>query len=166
MNQTIGGNGRMILGGGESSGISYVGGERLKQLDVPIETLLGGANGAISGAALGAAGSAIVTLANRGKDIAGVAEETSALKPMLQNITGKHLLPVLGTAAAFGAMGALIRFSQARRHNEWSERHYNFLERQAAREYNIRSNMQDHVGGFADREMARRDKPAEEGMTR
>jgi hypothetical protein len=116
--------GGMIMGGGESSGFSYVGGERLKQVDTPVETLLGAANGAVSGALVSGAVSLAVTAGKEGTH--------ALLQKGMHNITGNHLLAVLAGTTALAGLGGLVRFSRARKHNEWSEKHYAFLEQQAA----------------------------------
>lgn len=111
----------VIVGaGGEGT---YVSGEMLKQVDTPVETLLGGANGALSGAVIAAGFSALATyLYEDSKHGIG--------KTMLKNVTGSHKWPVIAFTTAVASLGALVRFSRARNHNEWSDRHYSFLEQQ------------------------------------
>jgi len=112
------GGSNVVMGGGENAGFAYVSGEQLKQVDTPVETLLGAANGAVTGAVVGGIGSALVTAANYGKD----------KQAIVKNLTGKHMLPILGASTAMAGLGALVRYSRATKHNEWSERHYNFME--------------------------------------
>ena len=52
------------------------------------------------------------------------------MQRIFKNITGAHLFPVLAGTAAFAALGGLVRYSRAKKHNEWSKEHYAFLEHQ------------------------------------
>lgn len=112
-------NGNMLIGSGGDSAISHVDGMQLKQVDVPVETVLGVASGALHGGILGALGSAVVTIGKEGSY--DILENTS------RNLTKSHLLPVLAVTTAMGVMGGLVRWSRARKHNEWSEQHYQFM---------------------------------------
>ncbi|MBA4275070.1 MAG: hypothetical protein C0436_05385, partial [Alphaproteobacteria bacterium] len=97
-------NSNMILGGGDTG--TFVAGDRLKQVDTPVETLLGAANGAVSGAMVSTAVSAAVTLGKEGNQ--------NLVQNIFRNVTGAHLLGVLGGTAAFAALGGIVRFSRAR----------------------------------------------------
>lgn len=111
-------NSGMLLGGGEGA-ISHVEGMQLKQVDVPVETLLGFANGAVKGAMLGGVVSVFASIAQ--------SEGGLWMKQAMGNLTGRHLLPVLACTTALGGLGALVRYSRAAKHNEWSEKHYNYM---------------------------------------
>ncbi len=115
----------MFVGGGDSSGFTHVEGDLLKQVDVPVETLLGAANGAVTGGIASSIVSALVTLGKGAKE-KGVA---------FKNITGSHLVPVLAGTAAFAALGGLVRNARARKHNEWSDKHYAFLAQDDAKSH-------------------------------
>ncbi len=112
------GGSNVVMGGGDNAGFAYVSGEQLKQVDTPVETVLGAANGALMGAIVASVGSALVTAADHGKD----------KQAILKNLKGKHLLPILGASTAMAGFGALVRNSRAAKHNEWSERHYEFMD--------------------------------------
>lgn len=107
----------VFLGGGGDG--TFTVGDRLKQADVPVETVMGVANGAITGAVLSTAISAAVTAGREGTQ--GLFANT------MRNATGSHMAAVLGGTVAFAALTGLSRFSRARKHNEWSDRHYEFL---------------------------------------
>ena len=118
----------MIMGGGDGS---YVSAEKLKQVDTPVETLVGVVNGVVTGGALSAGVSALVTAG-------GGQEPKELVKAITKNITHAHAWPIIGFTAIMGAMSGLVRFSRARMHNQWSDRHYDFL-------------AQQQQAGFADR---------------
>jgi hypothetical protein len=69
------------------------------------------------------------------------------LKTAAKNWTGKHGLAILGATTALGAIGGIVRYSRAVKHNEWSDRHYAFLEQQQA----------EKAAGFAAKTEAERD---------
>ncbi len=137
MNQ--GGN-RMIVGGGEGT---FVDGADLKPVDASVETLVGFANGAFNGAVVSAAISALFSLKDGGKN--------SLMENWGKNLSGSHLTPVLIGTALSGVVGAVIRNSRARMHNQWRNEHYQFLEHQE---------QQGAQGSFAGREDARRSQTA------
>jgi hypothetical protein len=137
-------NSGMLVNAGDGS---FVAGERLKQVDVPVETLLGAANGAVSGAVVSGAISAAVTVAKDGSK--------NILQNAFRNITGTHLIAVLAGTAAMAALGALVRYSRASKHNEWSERHYAFMEEKSRGPVS-----------HSDRVDARRDAEDEKGAER
>ncbi len=91
----------------------------LKPADVPVETMLGVANGAVTGALLSSAVSGVVTLAKEGRH--------DLLQNTASNITGSHLVGVICGTAAVAALSGMVRFSRARTHNQWREEHYDFL---------------------------------------
>jgi hypothetical protein len=119
-----GGRGNMIMGG-DTSGMAYVDGEMLKEVSVPVETLLGAANGALTGAVISSVVSGAVTLSQK-------PARGEFLSTAFSNIfkKDKHLIPVLIGASVLTAIGGIVRYSRAQKHNEWSERHYAFLEQQ------------------------------------
>lgn len=100
-------------------GGTFTEGERLIQADVPVETLLGVANGVVTGALVSTAISAAATMAQQGPE--------SLLQNTMRNVFGNHRAFVLAGTAVVAAISGLLRFSRARKHNEWSENHYNFL---------------------------------------
>jgi len=110
-------NGGMILNADSGT---VVAGEQLKQVDTPVETLMGAANGAVSGALVSGAVSAAVTIGKEGHG--------DLLQKAFRNITGNHLVAVLAGTAAFAVLGGLVRYSRAKMHNQWSEKHYDYLE--------------------------------------
>ena len=124
----------VLMGGGDNSGFAYVSGEQLRQVDTPIESLLGAASGAFVGSIGSSVLSAVVTMIDDGKNIESIAKNASAgsiineAPSALRNITGKHLPYVLAGATAMAGLGAAVRYSRASKHNEWSNRHYSFLE--------------------------------------
>ncbi len=125
--QPGGRGGNVIMGGGDSSGMAYVDAEMLKQVDVPVETLLGATNGAITGGILSAVVSGAVSF---GKSKGG---KGTFLKEAVKDITtakGGHLIPVLIGTSVLTALGGIVRCSRAKKHNEWSDRHYAFLTQQ------------------------------------
>jgi hypothetical protein len=102
---------------------AYVDGVALKQSDVPVETMLGAFNGAITGALLSSAVSMGVTAAKHGRE--------ELLTNTLRNIGNGHLAGVLAGTASIAAMSALVRYSRASKHNEWVDRHYDFLDKRS-----------------------------------
>jgi len=128
---TQGGGNNMIMGGGDGS---YVSGEMLKQVDTPIESLLGAANGALSGLVVSGAISGLVSFSKaEGK--------SGLLSSVAKNWTGSHKWPIIGATVALGALGGVVRYSRAVKHNEWSDKHYAFLEQQQS----------EKAAGFAQR---------------
>lgn len=109
------GGGSIMMGG---DGGVHVMGEQLREVDAPIEALVGAGNGFIHGAGLGAAVSAAVTFAESG-ELSG--------RQIINNIKSTHLGGVLGAALAFSAISGFVRYSRAAKHNEWSQKHYDFL---------------------------------------
>lgn len=93
----------------------------LKPVDVPVETLLGVANGAVTGAMFTGAASAAVTVAKEGLS------HGSTLQNIFRNIIGSHLVGVACGTAAIAALSGVVRFSRARTHNQWREEHYDYL---------------------------------------
>jgi len=126
----------MVMVGADGGNGTFVSGEQLKQADVPVETLLGAANGALSGAIVSSAVSAAVTVASHNRALSELGEPLG--KMIIKNITSNHLIAVLSGTAAFAALGALVRHSRATKHNEWSERHYAYLEQQAGKSFTER----------------------------
>lgn len=121
-NIPVQGGNNMIMGGGDGS---YVSGEMLKQVSTPVETLLGFANGALSGLVISGAASGLLSFAQS-------ENKTGFLKSAAKNWTGAHKWPIIGATVALGALGAVVRHSRADKHNEWSDKHYAFLEQQQA----------------------------------
>ena len=113
-------------GGGQGAGSSFVTGERLKEADTPVETLLGALNGTLMGGLISSGVSGLVTMANQPEGM------KASSNKILKNITGKHLPAVLAGTAALAAVGGLVRYSRASKHNEWANKHYQFLEHQTA----------------------------------
>jgi hypothetical protein len=115
-------NGRtgMIFGGGDGS---YVSADMLKEVSIPTETLLGAANGALSGLVISGVVSAAISAGQHGA-------KTGMFQAVAKNWTGKHMLGIVAGTTALGAIGAIVRHSRAVKHNEWSEKHYAFLENQ------------------------------------
>ncbi len=114
--------GGFIVGGNEGS---FVSGESLKQVDVPIETLLGVVNGSFKGALLSSAISAVVTAAQSDKI------DGEIWKEMAKGL-GKHLPYIAAGTVAVGALGGIIRHSRASMHNKWSDQHYAYLQQQTS----------------------------------
>lgn len=131
---------RMIVGGTEGT---FVDGAQLKPVDTLVETLIGFANGAVNGAVVGAAVSGLLSM----KD----AQHGGRMAAWGNNLAGKHLLGLLAATTALGVIGAIVRNSRARMHNQWRNEHYQFLEHQE---------QQSAQGGFAGREDARRTQMA------
>lgn len=102
---------------------AYVDGAALRQDDVPVETMLGAFNGAITGGLLSSAVSMGITAAKHGRE--------DLLTNTLRNIGNGHLAGVLAGTASIAAMSALVRYSRASKHNEWVERHYDFLDKRS-----------------------------------
>lgn len=113
-------NGNMIFGSGDTS---YVSAEMLKKVDTGVETLLGIANGVLSGAIISIVASTALTAAH-------MEGGQRLLKEAAKNWTGKHGLGVLLGTTALGTLGGIVRHSRAVKHNEWSERHYAHMEQQ------------------------------------
>jgi hypothetical protein len=124
-----GGSPRM-LGGSDS--VSYVDGEMLKEVSAPVEALLGAANGAIGGGFVALVGSAAVSALQHSGTALQRQNIASLGQKILENISGSHKFPMIASVAALGALGAVVRFSRAQKHNEWSERHYALLQQEAA----------------------------------
>ena len=106
-----------IMLGGDGAGVQVMG-EQLREVDAPIEALVGASNGFVHGAGLGAAVSAALTFAEHGH-ITG--------KNIIDKIKSDHLAPIVGAALAFSAISGFVRYSRASKHNEWSQKHYDFL---------------------------------------
>lgn len=123
-------NSNMILGAGDNG--TMVSGDRLMKADVPVEAMLGVANGVVTGAIVSAIGSAVITGAKAGTG--------NLLQNTFTNIVGAHKWGALATAAAIAGLSGLVRFSRARMHNQWSDTHYDFL--------------REKSGGHADRVQA------------
>lgn len=135
-------NSLMVGGGGDAS---YVSADKLKQVNAPMQGLMGLLNGGISGLALSAGVSALATYGN-------LAAGQGLIKSTIQNIKGSHMLPVLATTTAIGLLGAAYRYTSASDHNKWSEDHYSFLEQQTERETSAAvAASQPHQVNHADR---------------
>lgn len=96
----------------------------MKPVDVPVETLLGVANGAVTGAMFAGGASAAVTVAKEGM------RPGATLQNIFRNIIGSHLVGVACGTAAIAALSGIVRFSRARTHNQWREEHYAYLKEQ------------------------------------
>ena len=112
-----------VIMGGEGS---FVQGESLKKVDVPVETVWGMVNGAIRGTMLSSVASAAITYFNK----EGAQEKVGS--QIIENIStmSKHGKYVAGVTAGLAAMGALMSYSRSSNHNEWSDKHYQLLEKQ------------------------------------
>ncbi len=143
------GGGGIILGGGD--GGSIVMGDELRELDVPSQALNGALSGSIMGAGIGAGISALMTvskdLSEGGQHVLQSGEY--GIGHALKNALGKHLGVVLGCTTVLAGVGAYTRYASAKKHNEWSERHYRFLEGQQQQ-------------AFAEREAAKRENVSEQ----
>lgn len=135
--------GNVMFGGDGASGV-HVMGEQLREVDAPIEGLVGSGRGAINGALIGGAVSAAFTMAKT------EGQKTTA-KMILNNITSSHLGGVLGAVAAGAAISGFIRYSRAQKQNEWSQKHYDFMNQQAASATNV-----EPQKPFAEREIERK----------
>jgi hypothetical protein len=134
-------NGNMVV---SDSGMGvHVMGEQLREVNAPIEGLVGAGRGAVNGAVLGVAASLARTYA---------ASEGQGLnkKIAINNITSTHVGMIMGITAAFAALSGFIRYSRAAKHNEWSQKHYDFLNAKVA------TAASDAPQGFAEREEGRK----------
>lgn len=133
--------------GGDGAGV-HVMGEQLREVDAPIEALVGASNGLIHGAGLAAMGSAALTFVESG-GIDG--------KQILTKMTSTHLGGIIGTALGFAALSGFIRYSRAAKHNEWSKKHYEFLQSKidSAKDHN-----HEEPKSFAQREDKKRESSA------
>lgn len=113
-----------VMFGGDGAAGVHVMGEQLREVDAPIEGMVGAGRGAINGAVVGGAVSAAVTMAT--------SEGKTTFKEIMNKITSTHLGGVLGAVAAGAAISGFIRYSRAKKHNEWSQKHYDFMNQQAA----------------------------------
>ncbi len=138
--------GGMVFGG-DGAGV-HVMGEQLREVDTPIEALVGAANGIVHGAGIGAAVSAALTWADtaHGEQVSG--------KQILNNIRSNHLGGIIGAALAFSAISGFVRYSRASKHNEWSQKHYDFLREQNSAE------PAESPKSFSEREETRKAIPA------
>jgi|CXWL01.1.fsa_nt_gi hypothetical protein len=138
-----------IMLGGDGAGVQVMG-EQLREVDAPIEALVGAANGMIHGAGLGAAASAAITFAESG-ELSG--------RQIINNLKSAHLGPIIGAALAFSAISGFVRYSRASKHNEWSQKHYDFLHSKidAAKENKATT---DSPKSFAEREDKKQEKVA------
>lgn len=121
---TGGSGGNPMLMGGDNSGYSYVSGEHLKQVSVPVETLIGTANAALSGAVISSGISAAITA---GSEFSKGSAAREIPRQIFAKLTGTHLLGVLAGTGAIAMLGGLIRYSRAAKHNEWSDKYYELL---------------------------------------
>lgn len=124
----------------------HVMGEQLREVDAPIEGLVGAGRGAVNGAVLGVAASLARTYAATAST-----KDVFDKKLAINNITSTHVGMIMGITAAFAALSGFIRYSRAAKHNEWSQKHYDFLNAKAA--------SADTPKGFAEREDARKNEP-------
>lgn len=98
--------------GGNFAGSTFVQGEELKQVDAPIEGLMGAMSGGLGGAVVGGVVSAIISASSP-------EYRTGQIGPF--DNMGKHLPWILGATTAFALVGALTRYSRASKHNEWAK---------------------------------------------
>ena len=110
--------GNVVVGGGGGNS-SYLDAVQLKQVDVPTETVIGAANGAVKGAGLSLAASVIISVLSGQKG------------DIVKNFKGPHLIPAILATVAFTAMGAFVRNAHARMHNKWSDQQGAIMEQEA-----------------------------------
>ena len=138
--------------GGYGSGVLVMG-EQLREVNAPVEGMQGAVQGLVNGLTLGVAGSAAVTFANSDK---------FELKQVFANAKSNHLGAILGAAAAMSALGAFFRYSNAEKHNEWSQKHYEFLREQAT--LSAGTQQQETPKNFAAREDAKKSSAVNKGV--
>lgn len=128
-----------FMGGGGGGNNSYLDASQLKELDVPMETVIGGANGAIQGLLMSAiASAAISAITNKPGQKPGTT--------IVGNLKGGHLIPVAMGTVVFTALGAYVRNTKARLHNKWAEQQTSIMEQETK--------------AFTAREQEKADKPA------
>ncbi|MEK6747319.1 MAG: hypothetical protein ABL867_01335 [Rickettsiales bacterium] len=140
--------GGIMLGG---DGGVHVMGEQLREVDVPVETLVGASNGLIHGAGIGAAVSAAITFVE-------TPHEENVGKNIIDKMKSSHLAPIVGAALAFSAISGFIRYSRASKQNEWSRKHYDFL--QSKIDVAKENSPQESPKSFAEREDKKKESSA------
>lgn len=108
----------IVVGGGGGNS-SYLDATELKQVDVPTETVIGAANGALKGAVVSTVASALISALSKPKG------------NIVENLKGSHLIPVVLGTVAFTALGAFVRNAHARMHNKWSDQQAAIMEQEA-----------------------------------
>ncbi|MEZ5690255.1 MAG: hypothetical protein R3D71_01145 [Rickettsiales bacterium] len=136
----------------DGSGGAHVMGEQLREVDAPVEGLVGAAKGLVNGLVLGGAGSAVITAVD-------TPEGQKAGRAIIQNMKSSHLGAILGVALATSALSGFIRYSRAAKQNEWSRKHYGFLESQ------IDSRRLGQAQSFAQREDERKNDTQDRGIS-
>ncbi len=133
-----------IAFGGDGSGVMVMG-EQLREVNAPVEGIVGAAHSAVQGLLLSMIGSAAVTASKS-------SGRTSI--PMIMEGARTHLGVILGVTAAASAIGGFVRYTRAAKHNEWSQKHYDFLREQNSQRQSEGSS------SFSDREEGRKAQQA------
>lgn len=129
-----------IAFGGDGSGVMVMG-EQLREVNAPVEGIVGAGHSAVQGLILSMIGSAAVTASKS-------SGRTSI--PMIMEGARTHMGVILGATAAASAIGGFVRYARAAKHNEWSQKHYDFLREQNAEK------QQEDVRSFSGREEERK----------
>ncbi|GEM_PF-3910127 len=105
--------------GSDGAGVQVMG-EQLREVDAPIEGLVGAAASGVSSAVIAGIGSSIVTIAH-------MPEEQELTSRALISGLKNHTAGIIATILAGATIGGLVRYSRAAKHNEWSQKHYDFM---------------------------------------
>lgn len=116
-------NQNVLMGGGGGGNNSYLDATQLKELDVPMETVIGGANGAIKGAMLSGAASVVFSALTKGAGERGG-------DAIMRNLKGPHQIPIAIAVVAFTTLGAYVRNTKARLHNKWADQQTAIMEQE------------------------------------